>query len=100
LGWKGADKNVATVPQIYDLWQDPQERYDIFLTNFTESTWSLVGVNDATQKLMKTYVEYPPRPLQSEVYTGPITLSRYFQFKEVQENLKSEGVNLPLPSGN
>ncbi len=22
---------------------------------------------------MKTYVEYPPRKLQSEVYTGPIT---------------------------
>ncbi len=100
LGWKGAEKYVATVPQVFDLWQDPQERYDIFMNNFTESTWTMVGVNDATQKLMKTYVEYPPRPLQSESYTGPITLSRYFEFKQVQEKLKSEGVNLPLPSGN
>ena len=36
LGWKGADKYVATVPQIFDLWQDPQERYDIFMNNYTE----------------------------------------------------------------
>ncbi|HZD25201.1 MAG TPA: arylsulfatase, partial [Alphaproteobacteria bacterium] len=27
LGWKGPDKYTATVPQIFDLWQDPQERY-------------------------------------------------------------------------
>jgi hypothetical protein len=24
LGWKGGEKYVATVPQIFDLWQDPQ----------------------------------------------------------------------------
>ena len=23
LGWKGAEKYVATVPQVFDLWQDP-----------------------------------------------------------------------------
>src|SRR5262249_40852069 len=34
LGWKGAEKYIATVPQIFDLWQDPQERYDIFMTNW------------------------------------------------------------------
>ena len=39
LGWKGAEKYVAIVPQIFDLWQDPQERYDIFMTNWTEHTW-------------------------------------------------------------
>ena len=39
LGWKGAEKYVATVPQVFDLWQDPQERYDIFMNNFTERTW-------------------------------------------------------------
>ncbi len=26
LGWKGPDKYVATVLQIFHLWQDPQER--------------------------------------------------------------------------
>jgi hypothetical protein len=39
LGWKGQSKYVATVPQVFDLWQDPQERYDIFMNNFTERTW-------------------------------------------------------------
>jgi hypothetical protein len=40
LGWKGAEKYVATVPQVFDLWQDPQERYDLFMNNFTERTWT------------------------------------------------------------
>ena len=74
LGWKGAEKYVATVPQVFDLWQDPQERYDIFMNNYTERTWTLVTINEAIEELMKTYVKYPPRKLQSEVYTGPITL--------------------------
>ena len=39
LGWKGAEAYVATVPQVFDLWQDPQERYDIFMNNYTEHTW-------------------------------------------------------------
>ena len=34
--------------------------------------------------LMKTYVKYPPRKLQSEVYTGPITLSQYQRFQCVR----------------
>jgi arylsulfatase A-like enzyme len=100
LGWKGADKYVATVPQIFDLWQDPQERYDIFMNNFSEHTWTLVTFNQALRDLMKTYVEYPPRKLQSEVYTGPITLSRYQRFKWIREQLEKEGVSIPLPTGN
>ena len=39
LGWKGAEKYVATAPQIFDLWADSQERHDIFMNNFTEGTW-------------------------------------------------------------
>ena len=100
LGWKGADKYVATVPQVFDLWADPQERYDIFMTNFTESTWALVPGNEAVQKLMKSYIDYPPRPLQSETYTGPITLSRYFRFQNVREELEKQGFSLPMPTGN
>ena len=26
-------------PEVFDLRADPQERYDIFMNNFTESTW-------------------------------------------------------------
>jgi arylsulfatase A-like enzyme len=100
LGWKGPDKYVATVPQVFDLYQDPQERYDIFMNNFTEHTWTLVTFNEEVKKLMETYLKYPPRKMQSEVYTGPITLSRYQNFKWVREQLKKNGINLPLPTGN
>jgi arylsulfatase A-like enzyme len=100
LGWKGPDKYVATVPQIFDLWQDPQERYDIFMNNYTERTWALVTINEEMRKLVKTYVQYPPRKLQSEVYTGPITLTQYQRFQYVREMLEKEGIGLPLPTGN
>ena len=100
LGWKGARSYVATVPQVFDLWQDPQERYDIFMNNFTESTWTLVPANDEVRKLMKTYVDYPPRKLQSETYTGPITLTQYQRFANIREALQKEGFSLPMPGGN
>jgi len=100
LGWKGGETYVATVPQIFDLWADPQERYDVFMNNYTEHTWTLVTFNEAVEDLMKTYVKYPPRKLQSEVYTGPITISKYQRFKWVREQLEKEGITLPMPTGN
>ena len=30
---------VAVTSRFFDLWQDPQERYDIVMNNFTERTW-------------------------------------------------------------
>lgn len=100
LGWKGAEKYVAMVPQVFDLWQDPQERYDIFMNNYTERTWALVTISAAIKDLMKTYVKYPPRKLQSEGYTGPITLPQYQRFQYVRDMLQKEGVSIPMPSGN
>jgi arylsulfatase A-like enzyme len=100
LGWKGPQKYVATTPQVFDLWQDPQERYDIFMNNYTEHTWTLVTFNKEVSKLMKTYIQYPPRKLQSMVYTGPITISNYQKFQWVRQQLGKEGVNIPLPTGN
>jgi arylsulfatase len=52
------------------------------------------------KKLMKTYVDYPPRKLQSLGYTGPITISNYQKFEWVREQLKKDGISLPMPSGN
>jgi arylsulfatase A-like enzyme len=100
LGWKGPEKYVATVPQVFDLWQDPQERYDIFMTNYTEHTWTLVTFNQEVRTLMQSYIKYPPRKLQSEGYSGPITLSQYERFKFIREQLEKDGVSIPLPSGN
>lgn len=100
LGWKGAESYVATIPQIFDLLQDPQERYDIFMTNFTEHTWTAITFNNAINALMKTYVQYPPRKLQSESYSGPITITGYQRFKYLQEELAKDGFSIGLPTGN
>lgn len=100
LGWKGATKYVATVPQIFDLWQDPQERYDLFMNNFTERTWTMVPISAAINKLMKTYLQYPPRKIQSMTYDGPIEISKYQKFQYVREQLMKDGVNIPMPTGN
>jgi len=100
LGWKGPEKYVATTPQIFDLWQDPQERYDIFMNNYTEHTWTLVTFNDEVKKLMQTYVKYPPRKLQSESYSGPVTITGYERFQWVRDKLKEGGFELPMPTGN
>lgn len=100
LGWKGASKYVATVPQVFDLWQDPQERYDIFMNNFTETTWMGVVMGQELEKVMKTFIEYPPRKLQSVGYTGPITISNYQKFQWVREQLAKDGITLTLPTGN
>jgi arylsulfatase A-like enzyme len=100
LGWKGAQKYVATIPQIFDLYQDPQERYDLFMTNWTERTWTMVPITEAVMGLMKTYVQYPPRKMQSMGYDGPIELSKYQKFQWLREELGKGGINLPLPTGN
>ncbi|WP_235777104.1 arylsulfatase [Rhizobium mesoamericanum] len=100
LGWKGPESYVATVPQVFDLWQDPQERYDIFMNNFAERTWMGVVMGEELKKIMATYVQYPPRKAQSLTYDGPITLSDYEKFQWVRDALAKEGVNIPMPTGN
>jgi arylsulfatase len=100
LGWKGPESYVATVPQVFDLWQDPQERYDVFMNNYTEHTWILVTINAATKDLMQTYVKHPPRKLQSEGYSGPITLTQYQRFQFFRDQLAKDGFSIGMPSGN
>jgi hypothetical protein len=97
LGWKGATAYVATVPQVFDLWQDPQERYDVFMNNYTEHTWTLVTIGGAIKELMKTY---PPRKVQSESYSGPITLTQYERFTHIKDQLAKEGFKIGMSTGN
>ncbi len=50
---------------------------------------------------MKTYVQYPPRKLQSAGYTGPIEISKYQQFQWMREiNFPRKASDLSLPTGN
>jgi arylsulfatase len=97
LGWKGAEKYVATVPQIFDLWADPQERYDLFMNNFTERTWLGPVMGQQLSAVAKTYGQYPPRKLQSVGYDGPVTISDYQKFEWLRAQLKAGGVNITLP---
>ena len=84
---------------FFDLWQDPQERYDLFMNNFTERTWKMVEMGPVMEKLAKTYIQYPPRKQQSEGYSGPITLQQYERFSHLREALAKEGFKLPMPTG-
>jgi hypothetical protein len=54
----------------------------------------------AIKELMKTYVKYPPRKLQSETYTGPITISQYERFQHFREMFAKEGFHIGMPVGN
>jgi len=100
LGWKGPSKYVATTPQIFNLWADPQERYDIFMNNFTESTWLAPVMGAELKKVVESFIKYPPRPLQSEGYSGPLTISAFQKFQWLRDELKKNGFNLPMPTGN
>ena len=51
----------------------------------------LVTINAAVKELMASYVKYPPRKLQSETYTGPITLSQYERFQFLRDSLAKDG---------
>ena len=70
------------------------------MNNYTERTWVMITISDSIKELMKTYLQYPPRKLQSESYSGPVTLTNYQRFEWVREQLKKEGVNIALPTGN
>jgi arylsulfatase len=52
------------------------------------------------EKIMKTYVDYPPRKLQSIGYTGPIKISDYQRLEWVRQQLATEGITLTMPTGN
>ncbi|NCD69644.1 arylsulfatase [Mucilaginibacter agri] len=94
LGWRGDERYVATAPAIYDIWQDPQERYDLFMNSFTEKTWTMAIFNKAIQELMQTYIKYPPRPLQSETYTGPMEINKFRTIQEAKKLLQEKGIKL------
>jgi arylsulfatase len=70
------------------------------MNNYTERTWIMITISDSINKLMKTYVQYPPRKLQSESYAGPLTLTDYQRLQSVRDLLAKDGIHLPMPTGN
>jgi arylsulfatase len=96
LGWKGPAKLFAVVPSVYGLWQDPQERYDIFMNNYTETTWTMPVFGNAIKEIMKSYLKYPPRKLQSENIPY-ITIPQYQMLRSFKEQLENEGFKFNIP---
>jgi arylsulfatase len=70
VGWKGAAEYTNIVPELYDLWQDPGERYDIFMTSWAEKTWQAPQMGAKALSLLPTYQQYPNRAVQSAGLSG------------------------------
>ena len=55
-------------------------------------------MGEAVKKLMDSYVKYPPRKLQSDGYTGPITITNFQKFQWLRDQLAKDGFSLGLPA--
>ena len=95
LGWVGAEEYVATVPEIYDLMMDPQERVNIFMNSQTETTWAAPIMTQQLQKIMESFIEYPPRAVQSDTYAGPMSITRFRTIQEAKQLMKQKKIELP-----
>ena len=42
----------------------------------------------------KSFVQYPPRKLQSDGYTGPITISGYQKFEDIKKQLQNYHIDV------
>lgn len=94
LGWRGATKYVATVPQVYNLWEDPQERYDIFMTTGRENTWAVPFFMGKLSDIIASYEKYPPRKMQSDTYSGPLSIDRFRALERIAPVLKKQGIDI------
>lgn len=95
LGWRGNETYVATVPAIYDLWQDPQERYDLFMNSFTEKTWTAVIFDKGMEEIVNSYIKYPPRPMQGGGYGGPVQINKFRTIEQAKKLLNENKIKLP-----
>ncbi len=95
--WAGAARKSKppVVPAIYNLWEDPQERYDVFMTTGRENTWAIPFFGEEMKKVIATYKQFPPRPLQSVVFDG-ITIDRFRLMQQLIPQLKAKGIDVNL----
>ena len=68
------------------------------MNNFTERTWLGPVMGQELKRIAETFVKYPPRKLQSDGYTGPITISDYERFEGIKKQLEKQ--NITIGTGN
>jgi arylsulfatase len=96
LGWRGPEKFVAAAPAIYNLWEDPQERYDVFMTSGRENTWTASTFGAELKQVIQTFEQYPPRPMQSEAADGELTINRFRMLQHLIPQLKAKGIDIDM----
>ena len=47
------------------------------------------------QKITDSFVKYPPRPVQSETYAGPMSITRFRTIQEAKKLMKQKKIELP-----
>jgi hypothetical protein len=52
------------------------------------------------KRVMRTFIDYPPRKRQAESYPGPISISAFQKFEWLRDELKKDGGSFTMPSGN
>jgi arylsulfatase len=84
-GWRGAEQYTNIAPEIFDLWNDPGERYDRFMTGWSEKTWIAPMIGHQALSLLPTYEKYPNRPLQTAGLSGAMF---YAEDAQVQQQVR------------
>ena len=47
------------------------------------------------QKIMASFDEYPPRPVQSETYAGPLSITRFRTIEQMKKLMKQKADRAP-----
>jgi hypothetical protein len=95
LGWRGPGKQAAVVPAIYNLWEDPEERFDVFMAPGCENTWTIPFFSVEMKHVIDTFKQYPPRPLQSEVFEG-LGIDKFRALQKLIPELKAKGIVIDM----
>ena len=61
----------------------------------TETTWAAPIMGDQMKTVMQSFVEYPPRPVQSDSYPGPMSITRFRTIEQAKKLLKQKKIKLP-----
>jgi arylsulfatase len=71
-GWKGAAEYTNVAPELFDLWADPGESHDRFMTGWSEKTWQAPQMGAKALSLLPTYKQFPNRPVQTAGISGAV----------------------------